>query len=45
MDWMIDVLGFNSWEFFSSLSCPGWLWGPASLLSNGHWGRGLFHWG
>jgi hypothetical protein len=33
------VLGFNSWGgFFSSLTCPEWLWCPPSLLSNWYCG-------
>jgi hypothetical protein len=35
-----SILRNEQWEFFSSLPCPDRLWGPSSLLYNGHRGLG-----
>jgi hypothetical protein len=37
MGWMVWVLNPSSGKrFFCSLECPGWLWGPPSLLFSGY---------
>jgi hypothetical protein len=39
-DYGLGDRGLNpggSWEFFSSIPCPDWFWGPPSLLSSGYW--------